>query len=46
MLVVHYPYSWIDNLGVLCADCYKRIEKEFEGESLVVDEFGVSIWMD
>lgn len=42
-LVRHYPYSWVDNLGVLCKDCYKRIDTGLE---LVNDEFGVSYWID
>lgn len=46
LLVRLYPYNWLDNLGVLCIDCYKYIERELEGVPLVVDEFGVSIWMD
>lgn len=43
LLVRHYPYSWIDNLGVLCKDCYKRIDTGLE---LVTDDFGVNYWID
>lgn len=42
-MVRHYPYSWLDNLGVLCQKCYERIDTELE---LINDENGISYWMD